>query len=84
MSHAERSEFSLLTEVLLLMIQVAMGYTDEAAESLAGDSAARAHILRTALPIQAPHGADEYAYLQHICRVIESRLAAGVALKEGE
>ena len=81
MNHAEHSEISLLTEVLLLMIQVAMGYTEEAAESLAGDSATRAYVLRNALPIQAPDGAEEYAYLQHICRVTESRLAAEAALK---
>lgn len=82
MRRAERSEFALLTDVLLLMILVAMGYTAEAAESLAGDSASRAYILAHTKPIQAPDGAEEYACLQHLCRVIDARIAAQVALSE--
>jgi hypothetical protein len=45
-----RSALALLAEAHMLMIQVYMGYTDEAAESLSGDPGARVYILSHATP----------------------------------
>lgn len=77
-----RSALALLGEVHMLMIQVYMGYTDEAAESLSGDPGARVYILSHPTPHQNPHGIEVYEHLQHICRVIEARLAAEAAMND--